>query len=304
MKKVLIVGGTGFIGKMLRQFLLSQGYIVFVLTRQSHDLSKSGFNHYIQWDGQSLGQWTDCLNAMDVVINLAGESIAGWWWTKARKQRLHDSRVQPTKLIVDAINAVDHPPALLINASGSGYYGPHDERILTELDPPGSDFLATLCQSWEGATQPHRLRQTRVVQLRIGPVFSHQGGMLTLLRRVFKWGLGGRAGHGRQWMSWIDSRDLVRIIMHVIEQPEMIGAVNAVAPVPVTNAYFSYQFARHLKRPCWAHVPSIAMKLLLWEMATVVLDGQAVKPQKLIDSSFEFKYPTIELSFASTDQYS
>ncbi len=288
--RVVIAGGSGFLGRALTD-RLRPGSTVQTLTRRP----QPGRQDEIAWtpDG-SVGKWSRVIDGADAVINLAGEGIADRRWTVARKAALRDSRLRSTASLVAAIDAVATPPRVLISASGVNYYGPHGDEVVDETTPPADDFLARLCIEWEAAAQAARPR-TRVVVVRNGAVLDPSGGALKKMALPFKFGVGGRVGSGRQYMSWIHRDDWVGLILWLIERSTEDGPFNATAPQPATNQDLSRALGRALHRPSIFPVPAIVLRLAVGELAdSVLLAGQRVVPARALAGGFTFRFPTIE----------
>lgn len=287
---VAISGASGLIGQALHALFTTGGHKVTVFSRSP---------------GPHTRVWKDVdqvpkLDDIDVVIHLAGESIAQRWST-AKKKAILESRVHRTQAISTAIaelkKAGKSAPKALICASGVGYYGDcsHQDEVVDESGPLGQGFLAEVCKAWEAACEPARSAGIRVVNARIGVVLAPQGGALAKLLLPFSLGLGGPVGDGKQWMSWISLHDVVAALYYCSFNPDLSGAVNLSAPQAVTNADFSQTLARVLKRPAFLPAPAFALKLVFGEMAKeTILSGQRVKPQKLIDQGYTFLHSSLE----------
>lgn len=288
--KILITGGTGFIGRRLVAHLKVQHEVV-VLTRQgsrAYDL----LGHDIKLL-DNLDRLDD-LNDVDAVINLAGEPIAAGRWSEQRKQLLCDSRWLLTEQLVDLIKLSSTPPRLLLNASAIGWYGRQgDEPLDEQCRQPHDEFTHRLCQQWESLAQQARGPRTRVCIVRIGLVLGPDGGALPKLLPPYRFGLGGPMGSGRQVMSWIHIQDLVRAMLFLLEHDECDGIFNGTAPQPVDNRTFSQSLARSLHRPHLLCVPAGALRLLLGEAADLLLTGQHVLPTRLQQAGFHFTYPEL-----------
>ena len=287
--KTVIAGGTGFLGSGLATSFRADGHDVVLLTRRPR---KPGD---VAWDPLSpAGDWTSTIDGADAVINLAGESLDAGRWTAARKAAILESRVAATRAIVAAMAKARRPPAVLVNASAIGVYGSHGSAALTERSPPGSGFLASVCVAWE-AQALEAAGMTRVVLLRTGLVLDRNGGALPRLVLPFRLFVGGRAGSGDQYWSWIHRNDWMRIVRWAIDTPDITGPLNLTAPHPVTNTKFAQTLGRVLHRPALAPAPAFAMRLLLGEMAdALILNGQRVLPAKATLHGFEFRYPDLE----------
>jgi hypothetical protein len=293
--KIILTGGTGFIGSALREKLVEKDHELVILTRQASLESRPGIRtRYAFWNPPDGGAWEREVDGADGVINLAGEPIVGKRWTTAQKQKLLESRVGATQAVVGAIRIAKKRPGFLINASAVGFYGPHGDEEVTEENPHGNDFLSHICQAWEA----HALRAedfgVRVVRVRIGIVLEKGGGALAKMLPPFRLGLGGPVGSGKQWMSWIHREDLVNLIQFLAEKKEVRGAVNATAPNPVRMGEFSKTLGRVLHRPAVLPAPAFALKILLGEMAGVLLTGQRVLPKKALEFGYTFQFPSLE----------
>jgi uncharacterized protein (TIGR01777 family) len=244
---------------------------------------------FVPWDGA----WQQRLAEVDAVINLAGESIAAKRWSAAQKRRIRDSRVETTKHLVDAMAASSRRPTVLINASAIGYYGDRVDERLLETSPPGTGFLADVCQSWEAEAKRAEALGLRVVRLRIGMVLAAGGGALAKMLPPFLLGLGGPLGHGRQWLSWVHRDDVCGLIQWALTSAQISGAVNATAPEPVTMRELARTLGRLLHRPSWAPVPAGVLRIMLGEMADLLLASQRVIPQVALSGGYTFRYPAI-----------
>jgi uncharacterized protein (TIGR01777 family) len=288
--KVLITGGTGFIGHALAQHLTRQGHAVAVLSRNPDKVAAicgPGVN--------ALGniEQLKAEDAYQVIINLAGEPIFDARWTEARKKLLRDSRINLTEQLVDAIGRMDIKPDLLISGSAVGYYGDQGDTVLTEQSVPHPDFSHQLCVDWEQAARKAEQFGIRVCLIRTGLVIAEDGGLLKRMLLPFRLGLGGRLGSGRQWMSWIHREDWIAIVQAMINNASMQGAYNATSPNPVTNREFTQTLAYCLNRPALLPVPDWLLKTVLGEISELVLGSQRVMPERLLAQDFEFQYPDL-----------
>lgn len=293
--KVLVTGGSGFVGTTLCARLLGAGHEVTVLTRSPKGAERlpPGAAPLVG-DPTTPGEWQDTAAAQDAFINLAGASIFNRW-SESYKELLRSSRILTTRNLVEAIGKrpSDAEPAVLVSASAVGYYGPRGGEELSEDSPPGSDFLASLCMDWEGETLQAREHGARVVCARFGIVLGPGGGALGQMLPLFRLGLGGPLGDGRQWFSWIHQQDLVEALIFCLEK-QMSGPANCTAPAPVTNRELAATLGRVLHRPAFLPAPGLAIRLLMGEMGSIVLTGQRVLPQALLRAGFTFKYPELE----------
>ena len=293
MSTILIGGASGFIGSRLARELRRDGHRVVRLVRPS----ASAADGSVHWTPEAGRIDRDALARArpDVVITLAGEPIAQRW-TRRTRERIRDSRVNGTTALAAALADLAALPSVFVSGSAIGYYGAHrGDELLDEDSAPGSDFLARTAQEWEGATAAAAAAGIRVVTLRTGIVLGRAGGALARLLPPFRWGVGGRIGSGRQWMSWISLEDTVRAIRFAMETSAVRGAVNLVAPEPVRNAEFTGTLARVLRRPAFLPVPAAALKLVFGSMATnTILADQRGAPKRLAGAGFEFRHPRLE----------
>jgi uncharacterized protein (TIGR01777 family) len=285
--RIVVAGGTGFLGTPLVSQLRATGHETFVLTRGTATAER------ITWvpDG-TVGPWAKIIDGCDAVVNLSGESIAPRRWTSAQKTRIRDSRIQATRSIATAIHAVDRKPALLLNASAVGYYGSRGDERLTEQSPPATDFLASVCRDWEAEAMTVA-DVSRVVLLRSAPVLDSGGGVLPQIALPFRLFVGGSVGPGTQYWSWIHRHDWVALVTWTL-QDHISGPLNLAAPLAVTNREFAQTLGRVLGRPAFMPAPSFALRLLLGEMADVLLFSQRVVPAKAKAAEFRFEYGSLE----------
>ena len=287
---VLVTGASGLIGSALVPALEAGGVRVSRLGRRAGREPGS-----LVWNPDAGSIPRAALEGLDAVVHLAGESIAAGRWTRARKARLLGSRVAGTRLLCEALAALERPPRVLVSASATGFYGDRGSEILNEESPPGSGFLAGLARAWEDSTAAAEARGIRVVRLRIAPVLAPQGGLLAPLKLPFRLGLGGPLGSGRQWMSWIALDDLIGAIRHVLAREDVRGAVNAAAPGAVTNREFTRALAHVLGRPAILGVPASLLRIALGQMADeALLASTRVEPRRLLGSGFAFRHPEVE----------
>jgi uncharacterized protein (TIGR01777 family) len=288
--RILVSGVSGPIGADLLPSLKTSGWSVVRLVRGA-----ATGDGQIAWD-PAAPIAPEAVSGFDAVIHLAGESIFGRW-TGAKKRKIRDSRVAGTLNLAQALAQAAEKPKVFVCGSAIGYYGNRGDEVLSEESSPGTGFLAEVCQEWEEATTPAVQADIRTAHLRTGIVLSPKGGALGTMLLPFKLGLGGRTGNGRQWMSWIDVRDMVGAIHHVLKNDLLQGAVNMVAPKPVRNAEFAATLASVLSRPAIFPLPAFAAKLVLGEMGEeLLLGGQKVEPGKLIASGYPFRYRELTAS--------
>jgi len=291
-KRLLITGGSGFIGSQLVSVLTGQGYEVTILSRNPEKTALH-FNHTIT----SIKQLNilDGSVVFDVVINLAGQGITDKRWTPNIKKQLRDSRIITTQNLIGYLQAAEKKPKLLISGSAIGYYGNQGNKIVDEEMHSGSNFSSKLCVDWEHEAQQAEVLGIRTCYLRTGIVLGKNGGALSKMLPAFKLGLGGVMGSGSQWMSWIHIYDLIGIILHIINNKHIKGAVNGTAPNPVTNKVFSSTLGRVLRRPALMPAPAFMLKMMLGEMAKeLLLSGQRVMPTKILDAGYDFQYTELE----------
>jgi uncharacterized protein len=294
-QRVLVTGATGFIGRRLVEALVAAGHHVTVLARNPAGAGFPPPFHLVT----SLEQITND-TALDAIINLAGEPIATAPWTRARRRKILRSRIRMTRAVVRLIERLEHRPAVLISGSAVGWYGLWQDEELTEFDGGKASFSHRVCQAWELAAKRAERCGTRVVRLRIGLVLGTEGGLLARLLTPFDFGLGGPIGSGRQWMSWIERDDLIRLMAHIIATPGLSGPVNATAPMPVTNAVFARELARALHRPALFRMPASLLRAGLGGFADeLLLGGQRVLPDKALLSGFKFHFETLHDVFVA-----
>ena len=284
--KVLVSGSHGLVGSALIKSLLGRGDSASRLLREGPFAAND-----IEWHPNQGQIDAGRLSGFDVVVHLAGESIASGRWSPEKKKRIRESRIKGTQLLSTALGQSSQPPAVFVCASAIGYYGDRGDELLTEESSPGDDFLANVCKEWEAATQPAAEKGIRVVNARFGIILDRDGGALAKMLPPFRMGLGGKVGDGKQWMSWIALADVVRALQFVIENHELSGPVNFVSPNPVTNATFTSTLGKVLHRPTFLPVPVFGARLAFGEMAdALLLSSQRVAPTRLKESGFQFKY--------------
>ncbi len=294
--KVLVTGGTGFIGQHLCRRLAAHGHSLTVLSRRQKKVAK-----LLPEDTRII----DSLDAIaddeqiDGVINLAGESLFAGRWTDKRKKVLFDSRIGVTQALVGLIARLDRKPAVLVSGSAVGFYGDAGNAELTEESPARKrDFGYLLCEAWEQAARPVSRQGVRLCLIRTGIVLGRDGGMLSRLWPLYRAGLGAMVGDGNQWLSWIHIDDMVAILVRGLETPGIEGVFNATAPAPVTQREFHHSLARQLRRPAFLKVPALALKAGLGEMSGILLGGQRVFPRRLEQQGFVFRYPDLQTALA------
>ncbi|MHA7966403.1 TIGR01777 family oxidoreductase [Paenibacillus sp. CAU 1782] len=289
--KIAIAGGSGFIGEAITEELLKHGHQVYILTRSTASATTKKNVEYIQWLGES-DQPESRLEGMNAIINLAGESLSSGRWTPARKSRMLESRLHATDEIKRIIRSLNHKPAVLLNASAVGYYGTSTRQTFTEKNQvQPSDFLSQVVCQWEAEADGAGVR---TVLMRFGVVLGRGEGALPRMALPYKLGFGGTLGSGRQIVSWIHVQDVVRAMLHCIGDSSLQGPVNFTSPKPITMKAFGQTIGKVLGKPHYFPAPAFAIKLLLGEMSVMALEGQAVLPEKLSNSGFEFHYSSLE----------
>ena len=299
--KIVIAGGTGFLGRPLTERLLAEGHDVVVLTRGGASQMPA---RAVVWspgdDVGSGGRWAGEIDGAYAVVNLAGESIAGRRWSAAHKQHILDSRVGATRSLAAAIGRASRPPSVFASGSAVGYYGPLGDELAVETTPAGSDFLGQVCQQWEAEARRAASARTRVVCIRTGLVLERDGGALPQMLPPFKVGAGGPVGSGRQYWAWIHRTDWIDLVRWAIRTDAAEGPLNATAPEPVRNAEFAHALGRALRRPSFMPAPAFALRLLLGEMAdALLLSGQRAVPAKAGALGFSFKYTRVDDALAA-----
>ncbi|HUZ78344.1 MAG TPA: TIGR01777 family oxidoreductase [Chloroflexota bacterium] len=289
-RRVVVAGASGLIGSALVPALRADGWQVSRLVRRTVLQQDE-----IGWDPASGQLDATALAGCAAVIHLGGVSISTGRWTAARKRAMHESRVASTALLAGAIGRLANPPSAFIGASAIGWYGNRGDELLTEASGPGAGFLATLCGDWEAAASGASQAGVRVLHARLGLVLSQSGGAMARLLPLFRAGLGGRLGSGLQWWSWVTLADVVGVLLHLVRTNTVSGPVNVVSPRPVTNAEFSRQLARVLRRPSLLPAPAPLLRLALGGMADeLLLASQRVSPTMLRDSGYAFQYPELD----------
>lgn len=300
--KVLVTGASGFVGRRVVAQLLQKKHEVVVLTR---NLTKAAIVlgsecRYVQWTDMETPPPAAAFDGVDAVIHLMGENIGGRKWDDAQKKKIYDSRINSTRLIVETLAGLPKKPRALISASAIGIYGNRGDEVLDESASAGSDYLAGVCKDWEAEANKARDLKIRVVNMRTGVVLGRGGGALTKMLPIFKLGVGGRLGSGKQYMSWVHVDDLAAMYVHAVQDETMTGPFNAVSPYPVTNAEFTRALGKRLRRPTIFPAPEFAIRKALGEMSTIVLDGQKVVPNKFKERKFQFKSATLEKTLKET----
>jgi uncharacterized protein (TIGR01777 family) len=298
--RIFITGGTGLVGTRLVQRLHERKDEVLVLTRNpAAGRPRLGSAcTIVPGDPTQPGDWMSAVEECDAVINLAGEGIFSHRWNDEVKAKIRDSRIQSTANVVEALarnaRSATGRPKVLVNASAIGFYGPHGDEELTETDPPGADFLATVCVEWENTASKAEANGVRVALIRTGVVLDSRGGALAQMLTPFKWFVGGPVGSGLQWLSWIHYADLLGIYTLALDYDQVRGPLNATAPNPVTNREFSKALGRALHRPSFLRTPKFALRLMLGEVAGLVIQGQRVSSRKAVTLGYAFRFSDVD----------
>jgi uncharacterized protein (TIGR01777 family) len=293
-QSVLVTGATGFIGSRLVAALAGNGHQVIALVRNPAKAEMLPPPITLITSLDQLASDT----TIDAIVNLAGEPIGNGFWTAEKRRKILESRINMTGDVVRLIARLENKPAVLVSGSAIGWYGLWQDQVLTESAKSHACFSHELCEAWEQAAQPARELGVRVVNLRIGLVVGTEGGFITRLLTPFEFGLGGPIGSGKQWMSWIERDDLVRLIAHVIARSDLSGPINATAPIPVTNAKFTEELGRRLRRPALFRIPAGLLRRVGGDFANeLLLGGQRVLPNKALSNGFVFRHETLRSAF-------
>ena len=291
--KILITGGTGFVGTQLTSRLIKDNHEITILTRSLKKAKEaSPWISYLEGDPTKKGPWQQAIKDHDAIINLAGASIFSKW-TKEQKKAILESRLNTTQNIVEGIPSRSEKPFTLFSASAVGYYGFCEDEELVETSSPGDDFLANVCKEWEKEALKAKDKGARVVITRFGIVMGENGGALSQLIPLFKRYIGGRIGSGKQWFSWVNIKDLAEAFAFLLKHPEISGPVNICSPNPVRNEDLAKAIGKVLHKPSFMPAPGFMIKLVLGEFGSVILKGQRVIPMRLLDSGFVFQYADI-----------
>ena len=287
--KVLIAGGSGFLGTSLRKSMARDGHEIFVLTRRAPRRADQ-----IQWDGKTAAGWGHRVNEMAAVVNLTGYGLEHWPWTKRQKEKFVNSRVLPGRALVAAIQTADHRPRVLLQTSGVNRYGLRGEGIADETTPPADDFLAQLTVPWEDATKPVEQLGVRRVIFRNAVVLARRGGLFPLLALAPRLFFGGTFGDGKQAMPWVHISDHTNAMRFLLENENAHGPFNLISPQPTSNAEFMQAIARALHRPYWFHVPKFLLRIALGEMSVLLSEGRYSQPKRLIELGFQFQFGQLQ----------
>lgn len=293
MARVIITGGTGFIGRPLSQRLVERGYEAICLTRNASAANEKWGNRikFVDWNGRNAVGWGGYADGASAIINLAGESIASGRWNRKKKQRILQSRMSSGEAVVKAVQSVKKNPEVFIQASAIGYYGDRRDTVLDETSPPGKGFLSEVTKKWEASTAALETCTRRII-IRTGMVLGPNGGALVRLVQPFRYFVGGHTGTGKQWNSWIHVEDVIQSILFLMESKDLRGVFNLTAPYPLKNKDFCKAIGTVLRRPSWLPVPGFFLKLFFGELAKeALLTGQRVYPKRLQESGYKFIFP-------------
>ncbi len=293
-RNIFLTGGTGFIGTRLTQMLIKRGHRLVIATRHPERYANTDRIKHVLFSRDSSAHFEEVLSGCDVVINLAGESLFGKRWTPAVKKRLYDSRVETTRMLVEAMEMAEKKPELFVSCSAAGYYGNRGDLKLAEHSEPGSDFLAMICRDWEKASAKATEMSVRVVNPRIGIALGAEGGALSAMLPVFRSYLGGSIGHGSQYFPWIHIRDLCHGLLYLMDNEQLEGPFNISAPNPVTMDEFSGALGRALGRPSIFRVPEWALKGVLGEASAMLTGSLRMIPKGLQEAGFVFEHDNLD----------
>jgi hypothetical protein len=296
--RVVVAGGSGLIGRALCAELVAGKREVVVLSRRPDTVRGLPGVRVERWDGRSSEGWQALADGAEAIVNLAGENIGAGRWTKERKRRILESRLDSCRAVLEACEGARPRPRVLVQASAVGYYGPRGDEPVTEQAGPGEDFLARTCREWEAATVRVEELGVRRALVRTGIVLSTEGGALPRMLLPFRLFVGGPLGSGRQGFPWLHLADEARAIRFLIDHQTARGAFNLTAPNPPSNREFCRALGRAMRRPSWLPAPAFALRLLLGEMSSLILDGQRAVPERLEHAGFEFKFGRLEGALA------
>ncbi len=295
--KVLITGGTGFLGRALSTSLLADGHQVLALSRRPEKARVPAGVEVVVWDGRTAAGWGSLINEMDAVVNLAGRSLSSWPWTKAVKQEFWDSRIHAGRAVVEAVTGATRRPRMLVQSSGINHYGLRGDSA-DESTPPADDFLARLTVGWEDSTKPVEGMGVRRVVIRTAVVLGKGEGLLPLMSLPVQLFAGGPLGSGKQAMPWIHVADEIGAIRFLMENESARGAFNLIAPAPTSSADFVRGLARALHRPYWFPTPAFLLRLALGEMSVLVVEGRYARPERLVELGYRFQFEHLEDALA------
>lgn len=295
MKKIVIAGGSGFLGTILAEYFSREGHEIFILSRK-HQLDRDRV-HYVKWDARSIGSWASALEGAEALINLTGKSV-DCRYTEANKQLIYDSRINATDVLGEAIRSLQNPPRVWINASSATIYRHAlDREMDEETGDIGEGFSVDVCKKWEAEFQSYEMPKTRKVILRIAIVLGKNGGVLEPLKNLAKLGLGGKQGDGDQYFSWLHEMDFCRIVDYTIKDDRLEGVYNSSAPEPIPNNQLMRKLRKVLRAPFGLNLPRWILEIgaiLIKTETELILKSRRVVPKRLLESGFQFRYPTIE----------
>jgi uncharacterized protein (TIGR01777 family) len=296
-KRIIVTGGTGFIGKPLCTRLIEREYEVVVLSRNPEKVTATFGGRAIAapWGGTVPDEWARYADGAHGIVNLAGDNIAAGRWNADKKKRILESRLEAGRAVFEAVRRANRKPDIVIQASAIGYYGNRGEHVLDENSSRGSGFLADVCLAWEETTRGVEASGTRRVIVRTAPVLGARGGFLDRLLPIFRRYLGGYMGNGKSWMSWMHVYDEVSAIIFLLERDDLSGVFNLSSPQPVRNRQFYQTLGKVLKRPASLPIPAFVLRAALGEVAQeLILAGQRVLPKRLLEAGYRFSYPELE----------
>ncbi|MBA2406097.1 MAG: TIGR01777 family protein, partial [Bdellovibrionales bacterium] len=299
--KVVVTGATGFVGQVIVKQLLASGDEVVVLTRNvaRAAITLGSSCKYFQWDDTNSLPPVEAFQGVDGIINLMGESISKRW-DENQKKKIYNSRINGTRRLVEVLEKLPQRPKVFVSASAIGIYGNRGDEDINEESTVADDFLGKVCKDWENEANKARNFGARVVIIRTGVVLGRGGGALEKMLPVFKMGVGGPLGSGKQYLSWIHIEDLASMYLEALKNNSIKAVLNGTAPYPATNAYFSKMMGKVLRRPAFLPTPAFAMKIAFGEMSQIILEGQKVLPVKFKEMNFRYRYPTLEMALKET----
>lgn len=301
MERILVTGATGFIGGSLSLELAKAGYEVVALSRRRAEAERilpEGLK-VVEWDGATATGWSDLVDGVAAIVNLAGENIGAGRWTASKKRRILESRLNAGKAVTEAIRIAERKPPVLIQASGVGYYGDRGDEMLDEDSSNGSGFLADVARQWEQSVREVESLGVRLATIRLGVVLGPNGGVMSRLIPPFRFFVGGHPGSGRQWLPWVHIDDVVGAVRFLMDHAGCEGPYNVTVPEPTVSKDFYNQLGKTMRRPAVFPMPAFALKLALGEMATeLLLSSTRVVPKKLTEAGFEFKFPDPTAAFS------
>jgi uncharacterized protein (TIGR01777 family) len=301
-KRILITGGSGLLGRALTDLLVARGDHVTILSRNPDHASFPAGVRVAKWDGRTVAGWGALVEEMDVIVNLAGHSISGSHlgeiffkrWSSKEKALILSSRVDVGHAILQAVQHAKHKPEVLLQASAVGYYGPRGDEEIDENASSGSDYISDVCRKWEASIEQIGKWGVRRVVMRIGLVFSPHEGFLPVMTLPFRFFIGGKIDSGGQYLPWIHIDDAVQSMLFLMDNQAAQGVYNLSAPYPVTNACFSELVGRFLHRPNYLPLPGFILHIMMGEKATLALHGQRAIPKRLVEAGYAFQFPALE----------